>query len=141
MRYGIANITWFEYINGESFTDGLLHLVDRKDDMLICGGYNIYPSEVESYLTENPKVLQAVVIGVPDKVKGEIPKAFIVLAPGSAATEVEIMKWANDNMAAYKAPRLVEFTTIDELPKTATGKILKREVKRMEIERSEKAGR
>jgi long-chain acyl-CoA synthetase len=113
----------------------LLHIVDRKDDMLVCGGYNIYPSEVESYLSENPKILQAVVIGVPDKVKGEIPKAFIVPAPGQTPTEEEIISWAKSNMAAYKAPRLVEITTIDALPKTATGKILKRELKRMEIEK------
>jgi long-chain acyl-CoA synthetase len=103
--------------------------------MLVCGGYNIYPSEVESYLTKHPKVLQAIVIGVPDRVKGEIPKAFVVLSPGQTAEEDEIIQWAKGNMAAYKAPRQVEFTTIDELPKTATGKILKRELKRMEVEK------
>ncbi|MBI5251682.1 MAG: AMP-binding protein [Desulfomonile tiedjei] len=124
------------YVKGGNHADSLLYIVDRKDDMLVCGGYNIYPSEVESYLTKHPKVLQAVVIGIPDKVKGEIPKAFLVLAPGQTATEEEVMQWAKNNMAAYKAPRKVEFTTIDELPKTATGKILKRELKRIEIEKS-----
>jgi long-chain acyl-CoA synthetase len=123
------------YVRGKDHADSLLFIVDRKDDMLVCGGYNIYPSEVESYLTKHPKVLQAIVIGVPDRVKGEIPKAFVVLSPGQTAEEDEIIQWAKGNMAAYKAPRQVEFTTIDELPKTATGKILKRELKRMEVEK------
>jgi long-chain acyl-CoA synthetase len=124
------------YIKDGGHADGFVYLVDRKDDMLVCGGYNIYPSEVESYLVQNPKVLQAVVIGIPDKVKGEIPKAFVIPAPGETLTEDEIIRWAKDNMAAYKAPRQVELTTIDDLPKTATGKILKRELKRMEIEKT-----
>jgi long-chain acyl-CoA synthetase len=123
------------YIKGGGHADGLVYLVDRKDDMLVCGGYNIYPSEVESYLVQNPKVLQAVVIGIPDKVKGEIPKAYIIPAPGQTVTEDEIIRWAKENMAAYKAPRQVVLTTMDELPKTATGKILKRELKRMEMEK------
>ena len=127
------------YLRGDSYSDSLLYIVDRKDDMLVCGGYNIYPSEVESYLSENPKILQAVVIGIPDRAKGEIPKAFVVLAPGHTATEEEMIRWAKANMAAYKAPRQIEFTTIDELPKTATGKILKRELKRMEAEKFQKS--
>lgn len=128
------------YVKGTTHADSVLHIVDRKDDMLVCGGYNIYPSEVETYLTQHPKVLQAVVIGIPDKVKGEIPKAFIVVSPGETASEEEIMIWAKANMAAYKAPRQIVLTTIDELPKTATGKILKRELKTMEIERIRAAG-
>lgn len=124
------------YVSGGNHADSPLFVVDRKDDMLVCGGYNIYPSEVEGYLTQHPKVLQAIVIGVPDKVKGEIPKAFLVLSPGQTATEEEIIQWAKRNIAAYKAPRQVVFTTIDDLPKTATGKILKRELKRREIEES-----
>lgn len=123
------------YVEGGGQSDCHLHIVDRKDDMLICGGYNIYPSEVESYLVRHPKVLQAVVIGIPDDLKGEIPKAFLVPAPGQTATEAEIIQWAKENMAAYKAPRQVVFTTIDDLPKTATGKILKRELKRQELEK------
>jgi long-chain acyl-CoA synthetase len=91
---------------------------------------------VETYLANHPKILQSIVIGIPDKVKGEIPKAFIVLSPGQTATEEEIILWAKENMAAYKAPRQVVFTAMDDLPKTATGKILKRELKRMEIEKA-----
>ncbi len=120
------------YVKGGNHADSLLYIVDRKDDMLVCGGYNVYPGEVENYLAEHPKVLQAVVIGIPDKVKGEIPKAYIILNPGQTATEEEIISWAKANMAAYKAPRTVVFTTIDDLPKTSTGKVLKRELKRME---------
>ncbi|MEW6140844.1 MAG: AMP-binding protein [Thermodesulfobacteriota bacterium] len=123
------------YIRGDSYSDCLLHIVDRKDDMLVCGGYNIYPSEVEGYLAHHPKILQSVVIGIPDKLKGEIPKAFVVLAPGEHATEDEIIRWSKENMAAYKAPREVAFTSMDDLPKTATGKILKRELKRRELEK------
>lgn len=123
------------YVKGDNPADYLLYIVDRKDDMLVCGGYNIYPSEVESYLSNHPKILQAVVIGVPDKVKGEIPKAFVVTVPGQTATGEEIIRWAKDNMAAYKAPREVEMTTMDDLPKTATGKVLKRELRRREMEK------
>jgi long-chain acyl-CoA synthetase len=120
------------YMEGGGHTDGLLYVVDRKDDMIVCGGYNIYPSEVESYLAENPKILQSVVIGVPDEAKGHIPKAFVVLEPGQQADEEEIISWSKSVMAAYKAPRKVVFTTIDDLPKTASGKILKRELRAME---------
>ncbi len=127
------------YVRGDSNTDCLLHLVDRKDDMLVCGGYNIYPSEVENYLAKNSKILQSVVIGIPDPLKGEIPKAFVVLAPGQNATEEEMIRWSKENMAAYKAPRQFEFTTMDELPKTATGKILKRELKKMEMQKQKVA--
>ncbi len=123
------------YTEGPGYSDSFLHIVDRKDDMLVCGGYNIYPSEVEGYLAHNPKILQSVVIGIPDELKGEIPKAFIVLAPGESATEEEIIRWSKDNMAAYKAPRRIAFASMDELPKTATGKILKRELKRRELEK------
>lgn len=123
------------YVRGDRNSDCCLFIVDRKDDMLVCGGYNIYPSEVENYLAQHPKILQSVVIGIPDRLKGEIPKAFVVLAPGQDSTEQEMIQWSKENMAAYKAPRQFAFTTMDELPKTATGKILKRELKRMEIDR------
>jgi len=128
------------YVQGNGHFDSVLYLVDRKDDMLVCGGYNIYPTEVEGYLLQNPKILQAVVVGIPDEVKGEIPKAFIVPAPGETVTADEIIRWAKDNMAAYKAPRQVDITTIDELPKTTTGKILKRELRRVEIEKQKAGG-
>jgi long-chain acyl-CoA synthetase len=115
---------------GKKDEDGYFYIVDRKKDMLICGGYNIYPREVEEVLYTHPAVLEAAVLGVPDPVKGEIPKAFIVLKPGAAAGEAEIIAYCKERMAAYKAPRVVEF--LKELPKSATGKILKRELKEAE---------
>ena len=106
--------------------DGYLYIVDRKKDMLICGGYNIYPREVEEVLYSHPAVLEVAVVGVPDAAKGEIPKAFIILRPGIEANEAEIMTFCKERMAAYKAPRVVEFLT--ELPKNLSGKVLKREL-------------
>ncbi len=121
------------YIEDGGPADGTVHIVDRKDDMIVCGGYNIYPSEVQSYLTQHPKILEAIVVGIPDDVKVEIPKAFVVLKPDHTATEKEIITWAKDIMAAYKAPRKVEFVSMDDLPQTASGKILKRELRHREI--------
>ncbi len=124
------------YIERGGHTDGQLYIVDRKDDMVVCGGYNIYPTEVEGYLVTHPKVLQAIVIGISDEVKGQIPKAFIVLEQGETCAEEEIIAFSKGCMAAYKAPRKVEFITLEDLPHTASGKILKRELRAMEEEKS-----
>jgi len=104
--------------------DGYFYIVDRKKDMLICGGYNVYPREVEEVLYIHPAVLEVAVIGVRDEAKGEVPKAFITLRPGRQADEMEIIAFCKERMAAYKVPRVVEFPL--ELPKNASGKILKR---------------
>jgi len=109
---------------GRADEDGYLYVVDRKKDMLICGGFNIYPREVEEVLYSHLAVFEAAVVGVPDSVKGEIPKAFITLKPGCQAVEDEIIAFCKERMSAYKAPRVVEFLT--ELPKNLSGKILKR---------------
>ena len=109
---------------GRFDSDGYLYVVDRKKDMIITGGYNIYPAEVENVLYKNPKVAMATVIGIPNEIKGEIAKAYVVLKEGETATEEEIMTFCRDRMAKYKAPRAVEFR--DTLPTTPTGKILKR---------------
>ncbi len=105
------------YMKDGGHADGLVYLVDRKDDMLVCGGYNIYPSEVESYLVQNPKILQAVVIGIPDKVKGEIPKAFIIPAPGQNRYRRRDHPLGKGQHGCLQGPRQVALTTIDELPK------------------------
>jgi long-chain acyl-CoA synthetase len=123
------------YIESGGHFDGQLYVVDREDDMIVCGGYNIYPAEVEAYLAEHPKVLQAFVVGIPDNVKGQIPKAFIVLERGEECTEEEIISFSKNVMAAYKAPRRAEFVTLDDLPQTASGKVLKRELRTMEASR------
>lgn len=107
--------------------DGYFHIVDRKKDMIIAGGYNIYPADVEAVLYEHPKVQEAAVIGVPDPLRGETVKAFVVLKEAQAATGEEIVEFCRENMAAYKAPRIIEFR--DELPKSMVGKILRRELR------------
>ena len=104
--------------------EGYLHIFDRKKDMLICGGYNIYPIELEEVLYEHPKVLEAAVVGVPNERLGEIPMAYIVMKPGMKADEAEIMDYVKTRLAKYKKLRAVEF--VDSLPKGPTGKILRR---------------
>ena len=104
--------------------EGYVYIFDRKRDMIICGGYNIYPIEIENLLYEHPKVLEASVVAVPDERLGEIPKAYIVLKPGETASEQEIMDYVKERLAAYKKLRAVEF--LEALPKGPTGKILRR---------------
>jgi len=104
--------------------DGYFYIVDRKKDMIIAGGYNIYPREVEEVLWEHPKILEAAVIGVPDAYRGETVKAFVVLQPGTSATAEEIMAFCRERLAAYKVPRLVMFR--ESLPKSGVGKYLRR---------------
>jgi long-chain acyl-CoA synthetase len=107
--------------------DGYLYVVDRKQDLIITGGANIYPAEVEEVLYSHPKVALAAVIGVPDELKGELAKAYIVLKKGETATERELIEYVRSHIAKYKAPRMVEFA--DSLPQGPTGKILKRELR------------
>jgi long-chain acyl-CoA synthetase len=95
--------------------------------MIIAGGYNIYPADVEAVLYEHPKVQEAAVIGVPDPKRGETVKAFVVLKEGQTTTEEEIVEFCRENMAVYKVPRIIEFR--DELPKSMVGKILRRELR------------
>ncbi|MCP1157700.1 long-chain-fatty-acid--CoA ligase [Bacillus infantis] len=104
--------------------EGYLYIVDRKKDMIIASGYNIYPRDIEEVLYEHPAVQEAVVIGVPDAYRGEDVKAVIVLKSGKLADEKEIMEFCRANMAAYKVPGIIEFR--DALPKTSVGKILRR---------------
>ena len=118
--------------------DGYFYIVDRKKDMIIAGGYNIYPREVEEVLYQHPKVLECAVIGVPDEYRGETVKAFIVLKPGETATAEEIIEFCRKHLAAYKVPKLIEF--MDELPKSAVGKVLRRILReREEMKRKQKA--
>jgi long-chain acyl-CoA synthetase len=104
--------------------EGYFAIVDRKKDLIIAGGYNVYPREVEEVLYEHPKVLEACVAGVPDAYRGEVVKAFVVLREGEQATVDEIRDFAKARLAAYKVPRAVEFRA--ELPKTLIGKVLRR---------------
>jgi acyl-CoA synthetase (AMP-forming)/AMP-acid ligase II len=107
--------------------DGYIYIVDRKFDMIISGGFNIYPSEVESVLFEHPAVFEAVVIGVPDEQWGESVKAVVVLREGAEATEEELIEHCKERIAGYKKPKSVEFAA--EIPKNPNGKILRRKVR------------
>ena len=112
---------------GKFDEDGYVYIVDRKDDMIISGGVNIYPREVEEVLYQHPSVLEASVTGVPDDYWGEAVKAVIVLKKGAAASEEEIIKFCGEHLAGYKKPKSVEFWK--ELPKSPQGKILKKAIR------------
>jgi len=107
--------------------DGYFYIVDRKKDMIIVGGENVYPREIEEVLYQNEKLLEVAVVGHRDPLKGEIVKAVVVLRPGLAATEKEFIDFCGQRLARFKVPKIVEFRK--ELPKSATGKILRRLVK------------
>ncbi|MFM1653836.1 long-chain-fatty-acid--CoA ligase [Brevibacillus sp. B_LB10_24] len=109
---------------GRMDEDGFFYIVDRKKDMIIVSGYNVYPREIEEVLYMHPAVLEAVVAGVPDEYRGETVKAFIVLKPGQSAAPEELENFCRQHLAAFKVPRLIEFR--ESLPKTAVGKILRR---------------
>ena len=106
--------------------DGFYYIVDRAKDMIIRGGFNVYPREVEEVLMTHPDVSLAAVIGVPHESHGEEIKAFVILNEGATTTGDDLVAWAKEQMAAYKYPRIVEF--VPSLPMTSTGKILKREL-------------
>jgi long-chain acyl-CoA synthetase len=116
--------------------DGYFFIVDRKKELIIAGGFNIYPSEVEDVLFGLDGVADAVVIGIPDKYRGETVKAFVVKAPGSTLTEEDVVAACQASLTAYKVPKLVEFR--DALPRTAVGKVLRRVL--VEEERAKAAG-
>lgn len=104
--------------------DGYFFIVDRKKDMIIAGGFNIYPREIDEVLFQHPKVQEAVAVGIPDPYRGETVKAFIVLKPGEKATAEEIIAFCREKLAAYKVPKIIEFR--DTLPKSAIGKVLRK---------------
>jgi long-chain acyl-CoA synthetase len=107
--------------------EGFFYIVDRKKELIIRGGYNVYPREVEEVLYTHPAIAEAAVIGIPDERLGEEVAAVVVLRPGMSATEAEIIAYVKERVAAYKYPRSVRF--VDSLPKGATGKVLKKELK------------
>ncbi|HEU18110.1 MAG TPA: long-chain fatty acid--CoA ligase [Deltaproteobacteria bacterium] len=110
--------------------EGYLTIVDRKKDVIVASGYNIYPKEVDEVLFEHPKVMEACTIGVPDEYRGETVKSFIVPKSGESIEKDELIKFCREKLAAYKVPRIIEF--IDSLPKSAVGKVLRRELRDME---------
>jgi long-chain acyl-CoA synthetase len=114
---------------GKLDDEGCLFIVDRKKDMLLYRGQNIYPREIEEALYNNPKVHECAVVGIKDVQKGEIPKAYIALVEGETATEKEIKDYLKEKIANYKIPRYIQF--MKELPKTPTGKILKKDLREL----------
>jgi long-chain acyl-CoA synthetase len=103
---------------------GYFYIVDRKKDMIVASGFNVYPREIEEVLFEHPDVAEAVAIGVADEYRGESVKAFVVMRSGAQATEEEVLAFCKERLAPYKAPKAVEFR--EELPKSAVGKLLRR---------------
>ncbi|WP_088188240.1 long-chain fatty acid--CoA ligase [Desulfosporosinus sp. FKA] len=106
--------------------DGYFYIIDRKKDMIIAGGFNIYPRDIEEVLYEHPKVKEVVVAGIPDLYRGETTKAYIVLHQNIEGTEEEFISFCRSKMAAYKVPRLIEFRK--ELPRSIVGKVLRRQL-------------
>jgi long-chain acyl-CoA synthetase len=116
---------------------GYFYVVDRKKDMIIAGGYNIYPREIEEVLYEHPSIQECVAVGVPDAYRGETVKAYIVLKENEQITEEELNKFCREHLASFKVPRIYEFRK--ELPKTAVGKILRRSLVEEEKEKNKEA--
>jgi Acyl-CoA synthetases (AMP-forming)/AMP-acid ligases II len=112
--------------------DGYFYIVDRKKELIKPGGEQVWPREVEEVIAANPKVLEVGVAGIPDSLRGEVVKAWVVVKPGETLTEDEIKVWSKKSLAVYKVPRQVEFRT--ELPKTTVGKVLRRELVRQHNE-------
>ena len=115
--------------------EGYFYIVDRKKDLVITGGYNVYPREVDEVLFEHPKIAEAVTAGIPDDYYGEVLKAYVVLKEGEEATAEEIIEFCSQKLARYKLPRQVEFRS--ELPKSAIGKILRRELVKKEQQKKQ----
>ena len=111
--------------------EGYIHITDRKKDLILVGGFNVYPREVEDVLFQHPKVAIAAVIGVPDEKSGEAVKAFIQLKPGETATEEEILAFCREKMAGYKRPKFIEFR--ESLPMSNVGKVLRRLLRQEEL--------
>ena len=116
--------------------EGYFYILDIKKDMIIAGGFNIYPKDIDQILAEHPKVAQAVAVGIPDRYRGETVEAFVVLKPGQSATEEEILEFCRKNLAKYKVPTQVEFR--ESLPKVSSNKILRRLLRQMAIEEEKK---
>jgi long-chain acyl-CoA synthetase len=109
--------------------DGFVFIADRKKDMIIVGGENVYPKEIENILTQHPSIQDAGVIGIDDSIRGEVPKAYIVPKLGASIDEKDILAFCREHLAQFKVPRSIEL--IDEIPKNVTGKILKRVLRRV----------
>lgn len=113
--------------------EGYFFIVDRKKDMILTGGYNVYPREIDEVLYEHPKIKEAVAVGIPHRTRGEAIKAFVVVKEGEELERHEVLAWCRQKLASYKVPREVEFRT--ELPKTLVGKVLRRALREEEMKK------
>ncbi|MBQ9564933.1 MAG: AMP-binding protein [Synergistaceae bacterium] len=127
---------WFNTGDYVKLEDGRIRIIDRVTDIIIVGGFNVYPQEVEAALAEHPAVLAAAVVGVPSGISGEVPKAFVVRDKDTPVTDAELIRFCKAHLSHYKVPRSVEF--VDTLPISSTGKILRRVLRQREKERSSK---
>lgn len=116
--------------------EGYFYIVDRKKDLIISGGYNIYPREIDEVLYAHPKIKEAVSVGIPHEARGEMVKAYVVLESGEEMSRSDVIGYCREKLANYKVPRRVEFR--DELPKTMVGKVLRRALREEEIAKLEK---
>ncbi len=116
--------------------DGFFFIVDRKKDMILSSGFNVYPREIDEVIYELPQVFKTCAIGVPDEKRGESVKSFIVLNPGASLTEEEVLRHCRERLSAYKVPKYIEF--IDELPLTPVGKPMRNELRKRELEKFKK---
>jgi long-chain acyl-CoA synthetase len=119
--------------------DGYIYIVDRKKDMMICSGFNVFCREIDEVLYTHPKVQDACTIGVPDPKRGETPKVFVILKPGETLTEQEVKDFCRESLAPYKVPTHVEF--IDELPRTSVGKPMRNALRQQEKQKAQQAGK
>lgn len=126
---------WFntgDYVQIDA--DGYIKILDRVTDIIIVGGFNVYPQEVEAVLSDHPAVNMAVVVGMPNDISGEVPKAYIVKTQGAEVSEGELVKFCKERLSHYKVPRSIEF--VDSLPISSTGKILRRVLRQKEREKN-----
>ena len=119
--------------------EGYFYIMDRKKDMVISAGYNIYPREIDEVLHAHPKIREAVAVGIPHASRGESLKAFIVLEEGRTMTRSEVITYCRQKLANYKVPRQVEFR--GDLPKSMVGKVLRKALRAEEAEKAETGGR
>jgi long-chain acyl-CoA synthetase len=115
--------------------DGYLFIVDRKKDLIKTSGYQVWPREIEEVLSAHPSVAEVGVLGLPDTLRGEIVKAFVVLRAGHSATPAELKAFCRDRLASYKVPAKFEF--VPALPKTEIGKVLRRVLRQQQLERAD----
>ena len=116
---------------GKMDEEGYFYIVDRKKDMILSAGYNVYPRDIEEVFFEHPKVVEAAAIGIPHEKRGEAVKVFVILVEGETATQEEMLEYCEDKLARYKFPAEIEFR--DELPKTNVGKVLKKDLREKEL--------